>query len=51
MGAFAFQSDPTGLAVRVICQKNPDLPFEHALLDGREQLLGFSERQAQMLDP
>jgi hypothetical protein len=34
----------------VRCQKRVDLPFEQALLDGLEQLFGFGEGQAQMLD-
>ena len=41
---------PTGLAARVRGQKRVNLLLEHALLDSGQELFGFSERQAQVLD-
>jgi hypothetical protein len=50
MVAFGVESGPAGLAVRVQCQKGSNLLFEQLLLDGHEELLGFSNGQTQMLD-
>src|SRR6266511_1579607 len=51
MVAFDFEHRSTGLAMRLQGQKGVNLLLGQALLDGFEELLGFGERQAQMLDP